>query len=88
MGERINNVRFLCTGASRERHPHRWPSLQELGRVRPTGCPSDGLRLHGRDKAAAEQCPVWPGKPVSAHWGALSGGSEDLLPGRADGAQE
>jgi arsenate reductase len=21
------------------------------------------------DKAAAEQCPVWPGKPVSAHWG-------------------
>jgi len=21
------------------------------------------------DKAAAEQCPVWPGKPVTAHWG-------------------
>jgi len=21
------------------------------------------------DKAAAEQCPVWPGRPVSAHWG-------------------
>ncbi len=21
------------------------------------------------DKAAAEQCPVWPGKPISAHWG-------------------
>jgi len=21
------------------------------------------------DKAAAEQCPVWPGKPTSAHWG-------------------
>ncbi len=21
------------------------------------------------DKAAAEQCPVWPGRPISAHWG-------------------
>lgn len=21
------------------------------------------------DKAASETCPVWPGKPVSAHWG-------------------
>ena len=21
------------------------------------------------DKAAAETCPIWPGRPVSAHWG-------------------
>lgn len=33
------------------------------------------------DKAAAEVCPVWPGQPVSAHWGVADPvavqGSED-----------
>ncbi len=52
---KVYNVLFLCTGNSARSIFAEAPELDFVFTV----C----------DNAAGEVCPVWPGSPVTAHWG-------------------
>ena len=40
-----------------------------MDRVRATGAPKLDFVFTVCDDAAGEACPVWPGQPMTAHWG-------------------
>jgi len=63
-------------------HPRGEPNPYALQLLRESGIPVDDLRSKSWDefakpdfvftvcdKAAGEQCPFWPGQPMTAHWG-------------------
>src|SRR5262245_9584581 len=68
------------------RETHRFPTqglrMNAWSRSSQPGAPFLHFVLTVCDQAAAEPCPVWPGQPMTAHWGiqdpaAVQGSDED-----------
>ena len=75
MSDKPFNVLFLCTGNSARsilqhmKLPTQGLRSKSWDEFAKPGSPSLDFVFTVCDNAAGETCPIWPGQPMTAHWG-------------------
>ena len=69
-GSQPKDRQSVCDQGSRQSRlsPEKF-TLEELGRIRATRCAEDGFRFHSLRQRGGRALSVWPGQPMTAHWG-------------------
>lgn len=60
---------FLCTGNSARSIPTEGLQSKSWDEFACDGAPELDFVFTVCDNAAGETCPIWPGQPMTAHWG-------------------
>jgi len=69
MNEQPFNVLFLCSGNSARSILAEGLRSKSWDEFAAQGAPEMDFVFTVCDDAAGEVCPVWPGQPMTAHWG-------------------